>query len=79
MGVLKGGGYHPGEAVKVVETNDNECEPRRISEAVHSAKLMLRPESHCHWRAGRFMLRCRDVVTHVHETNSGGTAYKLAY
>jgi len=25
------------------------------------------------------MLRCRGVVMHVHETNSGGTAYQLAY
>jgi len=67
------------EAVNLVETNDNECEPRRTSEAIHSATPMLRPSSHCQRRGDRLMLRCRGVVMHVHETNSGGTAYQLAY
>ena len=79
MGVLKGGGYHSAEAVNLVETNEYECEPRPISEAIHSAKLMLRPESHSRQRADRLCCGAAGGLTHVHETESGGATYKLAY
>src|SRR4029079_12979206 len=60
------------EAVNVVETSENECEPRRTSEAVHSPRLILESNSHSR---GRVMLHCHRG-RQSHETLSHSSAYR---